>query len=297
MKLLLQILWGWSVLANGAVGIQVGTVQTNNQNIKLMKFNYNNPAWLQAAGNAGKNFDQLMFTVDTLGDSSFWLSGDGLIKIKYQEGGNYKTIELESPDFEEIDINMDQGSNVTITGLVTAFSNLVRGGGVLIRNIDLTSCASLESLTIHSTLLDSALDLSKNTKLKKLSLDSYKFDTLDLSVNTLLNSFSVNNAQNLSLLSLENCPLLGDLTLSSVPQMASLDIRYNEQITSISLSNLDRLTSITAFVGNETFANSLAEQFAYLNESGVIFINRDGEYNQIVESAALARSWSVQFFD
>ena len=54
MKLLLQILWGWSVLANGAVGIQVGTIQTNNQNIKLMKMNFTSPIWLQSAGSAGK---------------------------------------------------------------------------------------------------------------------------------------------------------------------------------------------------------------------------------------------------
>ena len=297
MKLLLQILWGWSVLANGAVGIQVGTIQTNNQNIKLMKFNYNNPAWLQGASNVGGGVEHLTFTCDTIGSKSFWISGEGLVKITYQEDGVYKTTELDSPDYEMVNLNMDQHSNVTVSGVIKTFSNFDRGSGVLIRNIDLTSCASLESLTLHTTFLYSALDLSKNTKLKVLTLDSYKFDTLDLSANTLLNKFYVNNAQNLPLLSLDTCPLLNDLTLSDVPQLASLDIRYNEQITSIYLANLGRLTSITAFVGSEAFANSLAEQFANLNEYGVIFINRDGEYNQIVESAASDRTWSIQYYD
>ena len=68
MKLLLQILWGWSVLANGAVGIQVETIQTNNQNIKLMKFNYNNPAFLQVAGNARKAKDY--FYIRSLADAN-----------------------------------------------------------------------------------------------------------------------------------------------------------------------------------------------------------------------------------
>lgn len=47
--IILSILWSWQITNNGQA-IQIGEILTNNQNIKIMKMNFNNPALLQSAG-------------------------------------------------------------------------------------------------------------------------------------------------------------------------------------------------------------------------------------------------------
>ena len=49
-------------------GLQIGEININNQKIKIMKMNLNNPAFLQMAGNAGKTAS--LFCVTSLADNN-----------------------------------------------------------------------------------------------------------------------------------------------------------------------------------------------------------------------------------
>lgn len=102
MKLLLQILWGWSVLANGAVGIQVGTIQTNNQNIKLMKMNFTSPVWLQSASNVGGVIDWgTTFRITSLEDSNV-ITFDETVFSVYPDILEYS---LNNKDYQKLDVS------------------------------------------------------------------------------------------------------------------------------------------------------------------------------------------------
>ena len=121
MKLLLQILWGWSVLANGAVGIQVGTVQTNNQNIKLMKFNYNNPAWLQGASNVGGGMPVTRF-VFVEGQNQVRLSANGSVVVESVQDGEKVRETYSALSDTLVTINADADTEVVVYGAVTKFA-------------------------------------------------------------------------------------------------------------------------------------------------------------------------------
>ena len=189
MKLLLQILWGWSVLANGAVGIQVGTIQTNNQNIKLMKMNFNNPAFLQMAGNAQAK--ECISFVDASGSPQIYqLSAIGDVNVVSTYNGVQTTQLLISPNNETVNIQSDPNTQVFLYGKIT---KLVcdPGSGTLTDfiTLDVTKAKSLTTLFCYGNQLTS-LDLSANTALTTLSCERNQLTSLDLSANTALTTLS-----------------------------------------------------------------------------------------------------------
>lgn len=316
MKLLLQILWGWSVLANGAVGIQVGTIQTNNQNIKLMKMNFTSPVWLQSASNVGGE-EYITFT-DAIGNPELELYGSKMHAISTYMGN---TTTQEIPDnVGRITIQSDADTEITILGKITYFGGYLSwdGSKAKISSIDVTHAKSLKTLRCMEGTL-THLDVSKNTELIELKCDKNQLTSIDVSNNTKLERFVCNNNQ------------LTSVNIGKKLNRISIDLSNNQitsfycasTITSISLSN-NRLTQLTlgdfvpsnppiySLSNNETILSinilseinieAVASSISNLISSatsvdGVITLCQEGEYNQTIIDAAMEKGWDVQYAD
>lgn len=168
MKLLLQILWGWSVLANGAVGIEVGTIQTNNQNIKLMKTNFTSPVWLQSASNVGGNSATMSLVFSSI-DPTVKLSTDGSIRVVSKKNGVTIRKTYDNLDNTAIKIDSDANSPILFNGNIIKIDG---GSGPnyleKLTSIDFLSEMDLSSLYIYQSKITN-LDVSKLHDIKFLT--------------------------------------------------------------------------------------------------------------------------------
>jgi hypothetical protein len=316
MKLLLQILWGWSVLANGAVGIQVGTVQTNNQNIKLMKMNFTSPVWLQSASNVGGGKECISFVDATGNPKIHQLSANGDVTIQSIYNGEPTTQIVSNPTDASIQIQSDANTEVILYGQVTKL-NCDPGPGNFtdFSSINLTKAKSLTYLSCSSNQLTS-LDVSANTALTLLSCSSNQLTSLDVSANTALTFLNCSSNQLTSLDVSANTALtnldcysnqltsldvsantaLTDLDCHS-NQLTSLDISSNTALDNFECDNNPTLLTIDGVGVKSIVAAKIASAITNATSvDGTVTLRQGDEFNQTIIDAAMEKGWDVQYY-
>ena len=243
MKLLLQILWGWSVLANGAVGIQVGTVQTNNQNIKLMKMNFTSPVWLQSASNVGGGTPETRFVfVD--GENQVRLSANGSVVIKSVQDGEIVLEEYSALNNTAVTINTDADTEVVIYGAVAEFSTYPQyPPRNVLKSLDVSKNTALTYLFCFGSTGLTSLDVSKNTALTYLNCSGTGLTSLDVSQNTALSTLLCSDLTGLTSLDVSKNTALTALYCSGCTGLTSLDVSQNTALNSLDCSGTG-LTSL-----------------------------------------------------
>ena len=276
MKLLLQILWGWSVLANGAVGIQVGTVQTNNQNIKLMKMNFTSPVWLQSASNVGGGTPETRFVfVD--GENQVRLSANGSVVIKSVQDGEIVLEEYSALNNTAVTINTEADTEVVIYGAVAEFSTYPQyPPRNVLKSLDVSKNTALTYLFCFGSTGLTSLDVSKNTALTYLNCSGTGLTSLDVSQNTALNSLDCSGCTGMMLLNIQNTTRLEFVELFS---------STNTNLTTLQVAG----TSAMAYEKVENWLNGDAPN------GGTVLV--DENTPQEVIDAATAKNWTVEYVD
>ncbi len=143
-------------------------------------------------------------------------------------------------------------------------------------NVDFGDCANLEELYVDNCGM-TALDVSKNLKLKKLTCTNNKLTSLDITANVALDNFSCASNQlttldvsknvNLTYLGCSRNELTGTLDISGMTKLATLDCSNNKlsvlktgshpaltgvycmvnQLTSLDLSGIPQLTELNCY--------------------------------------------------
>ena len=172
MKILLTIL---VLIFNPIItdkGIQIGEIRTNNQIIKIIKMNLNNPAFLQMAGNAQAQAKEYISFVDTGGNPQIKLSCDGGLRIVSTYNGKKITQTLSNISQQAVSIQSDPNTEIFIYGKVTVFDTIVSrpGGTTKISELNTLYAKSLTYLDCNSNQITS-LDVSENTALTTLICD------------------------------------------------------------------------------------------------------------------------------
>lgn len=318
MKLLLQILWGWSVLANGAVGIQVGTLQTNNQNVKLMKMNFTSPVWLQSASNVGGgNQKEYLSFLDSEGNVEIYsLTADTDVRAVYTYHGSPTPTEMiiPKPTNQTVTIPSDPNTRVYLYGKITKFEE---SGGASsktnIISIEISAAKSLKYLTLFDDKIGS-IDVSKNKNLESLTLRGAGLTEIDVTKNVKLKDLSINENQltnidvskniqltqlNITANSLQSIDVSTNTSLTllecSQNQLTSLDISKNLNLSVVNCTN-DSLIEINCRAISPVVARGVANAISgALSANGVVILRQGDEFNQTIIDAALVKGWDVQY--
>lgn len=317
MKLLLQILWGWSVLANGAVGIQVGTVQTNNQNIKLMKMNFTSPVWLQSASNVGGgNQEEFLSFLDSKGSVEIYsLTADTDVRVLYTYQESPSEMIIPKPTNQTVTIPSDPNTQVYLYGKITKFAE--SGGAPYktniisinteaakslkelalyddkIGSIDLSKNINLESLYLRGAGL-TEIDVTKNAKLKNLFLSENQLTSIDISDNAYLTSLVCEKNQ-LTSLDVSKNTSLTELGCSD-NQLTNLDVSKNHNLSYLNCRN-ELLIEINSRAITQGVANGVADAISYASSvDGIVTLRQDDEFNQTIIDAAMEKGWDVQYY-
>ena len=316
MKLLLQILWGWSVLANGAVGIQVGTIQTNNQNIKLMKMNFTSPIWLQSASNVGRGKEYISFVDATGNPKIYQLSAKGDVTIQSIYNGEPTTQIVSNPIDAGIQIQSDSNTEVILYGKITklycdpapgTYTDFIAldvtkaksltyldCGKNQLTSIDISANTALTSFFCYSNQLTS-LDVSANTALTILNCGSNQLTSLDVSANTELTILYCEDNQLTSLDVSANTELIHLHCEDN--QLTSLDVSANIALTDMICLENPTLTTIDGIAVYEGVATSLASAITNATSvDGTVTLRQGDEFNQTIIDAAMEKGWDVQYY-
>ena len=154
-------------------GIQIGEIRTNNQIIKIIKMNLNNPAFLQMAGNAQAQAKEYISFVDATGNPQiFKLSAIGDVTIQSIYNGEPISQTVANPTDTGIQIQSDANTEVVLYGKITKlYCDPGPGYFTDFTNIDVAHAKSLTYLSCGGNQLTS-LDVSANTALTDLYCDS-----------------------------------------------------------------------------------------------------------------------------
>lgn len=295
MKLLLQILWGWSVLANGAVGIQVGTVQTNNQNIKLIKMNYNNPAWLQAASNVGRE-QEMMTLMFSEPDQQLEITAEGKLVVQSTKGGETITSVYDNPSYQTIQFNSDANSSIILTGKVTSVNSRSRGQaiGENLTAIDITKSKSLINCTISKSKV-ALLDTRENANLEVLHIDETLIESIDISQNKSLKDLWCSITP-LTLVDLSNNKQVDQLSMYDCGNLTTVLLGDNI-FNSFLLYNLSAITNIQLIASSSTIAETTKSLITKATSvDGTVTLRQGDEFNQTIIEAAMEKGWDVQYY-
>ena len=129
-----------------------------------MKFNLNNPAFLQAGGNS---LFSMRMTTSIENQEFFELSANGVVYIDSIKNGVKVRKTLVSPDAERVTIENDADTEIVVWGAVT---NLVASddGNTGLTSLDVSKNTALTFLGCSGCTGLTSLDVSKNTALIEL---------------------------------------------------------------------------------------------------------------------------------
>ena len=296
-------------------GLQIGEININNQKIKIMKMNLNNPAFLQMAGNSQAK--EYISFVDTNGNPQIKLSCDGDLQIISTYNGD-KTIQtLSNISQQTVSIQSDPNTEIFIYGKVTLFDTQVTypGGTTKISELNTLYAKSLTYLNCSGNGLTS-LDVSENTALAHLNCSNNELTSLDVSENTALTYLNCNNNELTSLDVSENTALTyldcnsNQLTLLDVSentaltdilcfnnQLTSLDVSENTALTYLNCASNLNITAIQSVAVNSDVANSIASLITDATSvDGTVTLRQGDEFNQTIIDAAMDKGWDVQYY-
>lgn len=237
-----------------------------------MKFNLNNPAFLQMAGNAqAKEYITMVFSA---ADQSAIISAEGDLLVTTIKNGQIVDAVYSNPSSQKISFEADENSVVTLTGKVKSIyggngpfylSNLIsidvthakslislKAGEAKVSSLDVSQNTALTELSIGNAL--TSLDVSKNAALTFLSVGSLSLTSLDVSKNTALTYLNIGNtaitsldlSKNIALASFfANNGALTSLDLSNNTELTEIQVS-DCALTSLDLSNNTKLTRVSA---------------------------------------------------
>ena len=317
-------------------GLQIGEVNINNQKIKIMKMNLNNPAFLQMAGNV--KAEEYISFVDASGSPQIYqLSAIGNVSVVSTYNGVQTTQLLTSPNEETVNVQSDPNTQVFLYGKITKFYcdpgpgtytdfttldvtkarslTYLDCGNNQLTSLDLSANTALTELYCYSNQLTS-LDLSANTALTKLYCNENQLTSLDLSTNTALTNLycyinqltsldlSANtaltelycNSNQLTSLDLSANTALTKLSCGS-NQLTSLNLRANTALTELYCSGNENITTIEAVVVYSGVASAIASLITDATSvDGIVTLRQGDEFNQTIIDAATNKGWDVQYY-
>ena len=275
-------------------GLQIGEININNQKIKIMKMNLNNPAFLQMAGNA--KAEEYISFVDASGSPQIYqLSAIGDVSVVSTYNGVQTTQLLTSPNEETVNIQSDPNTQVFLYGKITKL-NCDPGAGMFtdFTTLDVTKAKSLTYLSCYDNQLIS-LDVSANTELIYLNCSNNQLTSLDVSASTELTNLKCNNNQLTSL----DVSASTKLTLLSCNenQLTSLDVSANTELTYLDCNNNEDVTTIKAVAVYSDVASAIASLITDATSvDGTVTLRQGDEFNQTIIDAAMDKGWDVQYY-
>ena len=257
-----------------------------------MKFNLNNPAFLQMAGNS--TFSMRM-TTSVENQEFFELSANGVVYIDSVKNGVKVRKTLVSPDEEFVAIENDANTEIVILGEVTVL-NASDDGNTGLTSIDVSKnpaltelnfggCTSLISLNVQNPALAelsctktglTSIDLSKTPALTEFYCNYTRLTSLDVSKNTELTYLALKNCTELILLDIQNTELLAD---------GYLFVDLGTNLTTLRVAG----TSDWAYEQVENWLSGDAPN------DGTILV--DENTPQDVIDAATDKGWTVEYVD
>ena len=239
-----------------------------------MKFNLNNPAFLQMAGNVPAK--EYISFVDTKGNPQIKLSCDGDLQIVSTYNGDEMIQTLSNISQQAVSIQSDPNTEIFIYSKITSFDTLVTypGGTTKISELNTLHAKSLTYLDCGTNQITS-LDVSANTALKYLNCSNNQLTSLDVSANTALENLRCNSNQ-----------------------LTSLDVSANTALTNLTCGNNLNITVIQSVAVNSSVANQIASLITNATSTtGTVTLRNGDEFNSTISDAATTKGWTIEYVD
>ena len=272
-------------------------------------------AFAQAAG-AKKALNELRFVGSTADPVIFELSCSGDITIESIKNGAPVTATYSDITDTQVSIQADANTEVVIKGDVTKIA-ITDDAWAALTSIDLQKCLSLTWLNVggneglteldlsHNTVLQylnlnstliPAIDLSHNTELTILDCSGNDSLTdLDLSANTALTMLNCGGCQVLTALDVSKNTALTELNCNSCYALTTLDVSKNTALTTLYCSACAKLVSISYPATNEDVATAIAGAITdAASADGTVYTDSQGAYYSTIADAATAKGWTIE---
>ncbi len=261
-------------------GLQIGEININNQKIKIMKMNLNNPAFLQGASNVVGAGEYISFVDSTGNPRIHQLSAKGNVTIQSIYKGEPTIQTVTNPTNTGIQIQSDANTEVILFGKITKLHcQPAPIGYTHLTSIDVSHAKSLTYLDCEYNQLTS-LNVSANTALTYLDCASNQLTSLNVSANTALTCLYCEYNQ-LTSLNVSANTALTELSCE-YNQLTSLNVSANTALTYLSCAS-NQLTSLNVSANTAlTYLSCASNQLTSLNVSANTALTYlDCESNQL----------------
>ena len=255
-------------------GLQIGEININNQKIKIMKMNLNNPAFLQGASNVVGAGEYISFVDSTGNPRIHQLSAKGNVTIQSIYKGEPTIQTVTNPTNTGIQIQSDANTEVILFGKITKLHcQPAPIGYTHLTSIDVSHAKSLTYLDCEYNQLTS-LNVSANTALTYLDCASNQLTSLNVSANTALTCL-----------------------YCEYNQLTSLNVSANTALTELSCESNSTLLTIDGIGVNNDVATSIATAITDATSvDGTVTLRQGDEFNQTIIDAAMDKGWDVQYY-
>lgn len=261
-----------------------------------MKFDINNPSFLQGASHVGGGIDGDIVISYVNENPSIKLSCTGEVKITCHYKRSKTVTTVTDVTNETIDLSTPAGSIVTLDGNVTEFSSTSKpypSDSAVASYIKTDGATSLQKIDVSFAEL-SELDLTKNTNITSIVASSNKINSLSLSENNSVQSIDIKDCLFLSFDG-SIAPQLNSIDLSGCP-IVSLDLLNNDLLTSLDAVRIESISTIYCAASTQGIATMLAGMIeSSASVDGTVTLRQGDEYNQTVIDAAMEKGWDVQY--
>ena len=239
-----------------------------------MKFNIQNPAFLQAAGTVGGTLETRFVLVE--GQNQIGLSSNGEVIVKSIQGGEVVRETYGELSNTIVTINADASTEVVIYGDVTKIDNIIQ----------------------YPQNIFASLDVSKNTALTYLAcVNCTGLTSLDMSKNTALTYLDCNGCTGLTNLNVSKNTALTDFDCDGCTGLTSLDVSKNTALTYFVCGNCTGLTSINGIAVDSNVSTAIASAITDATSvDGTVTLRQGDEFNQTIIDAAMEKGWDVQYY-
>ena len=230
------------------------------------------PAFLQAAGRAGKGIPMGKIILDTkFADPTISnISCTGEIKVTTVKNGAQLVETYSDLDGETLSIQADANTQIVISGA------------------EITACEIGENTTYTKISI-------KNTAITELNCSScYVLTALDVSKNTALTQLNCNSCYTLTALDVSKNTALTQLNCSSCYTLTALDVSKNTALTQLNCSSCAKLISISYPATNENVSTAVAGAITNADAAdGTVYTDSAATYYDTIATAATAKGWTI----
>lgn len=282
MKILLSILLFIFAPVLTEQGLQIGELNINNQKIKIMKMNLNNPAFLQSASNT-KREDYDVKMIFKQANSGMKISSSGEISVTAIISGVATTTTYSEPlSSSVVYFNNDANTPVYIKGDVRTLYTGEMGSypGSSITYFD-CSKSSLKKVSFENARELEFVALCSS--IDYCNIGSTKIKSLDLSSLSMLDTILAYNTYELEYLNISNSTVLEIVRFGS--NNGSADA-FAYKCIELSIPNEQAKSSII-----------LSIEDSVITGSPTLLIHSDYGFNEEVAEAATAKGWTVEYVD